>query len=49
MRLPSWNFDAEVEDVVDLLVDHVFGQAELRICVRIMPPAFGSESKTVTS
>jgi len=41
-------FDAEVEDVVGLLVDHGVRQAEIfGICVRIMPPALGSPSNTV--
>ena len=30
MRLPPTNVDAEIEDVVALLVDHVFRQAEFR-------------------
>ena len=40
--------DADIEDIADFLVDHRFGQPKFGICVRIMPPACGSPSKTVT-
>ena len=45
--MTALELDAEVEDVVGLFVDHRVRSRNFGIWLRIMPPAFGSESNTV--
>jgi hypothetical protein len=49
MRCPARNSMPMLQHVAHFLVDDRIGQAELGICVRIMPPALASPSNTTHS